>query len=236
LGVREKEIVMKKIILFLLLIVTLNTNAQTIRGFGGVSAYLHWDFEKSSYGGLYTGAEFKITPYLMPELEISYFFGSLGDESRYNTELIRTSSYSRSVSSLNFSFCPKIVLGSKKNGTGYLVILPRYTFSQIEAKGNFIAVNVNNTLTESHDFQKSAQHYFGFGLGYDIDLSNDHSNSLCLILYYNGINFGKVINEMEHSTGYEINDKGVLGAGVNYYFSFKKKQKTRVYKTPNPLL
>jgi hypothetical protein len=226
---------MKKIISFILLVISMNTNAQTVRGFGGVSAYLQWDFDKSYYGGLNTGAEFKITSYFMPELEFSYFFGFLEDASRYNDQLIQTSSYTRSVSSLNFSFCPKIALGNKKDGAGYLVILPRYTFSQIEAKGNFIGTNENNTLTESRDFQTVSQHSLGLGIGYNIDTSNDNSNSLCFILYYNGINFGKVVNEMEHSNGYEINDKGVLGAGLNYYFSFKKKQKSRRYKTPEPL-
>jgi hypothetical protein len=226
---------MKKIILFILLVISMNANAQTVRGFGGVSAYLQWDFEKSSYGGLNAGAEFKINSYFMPELECSYFFGSLEDASRYNTKFIQTSSYTRSVSSLNFSFCPKLALGNKKDGAGYLVILPRYTFSQIEAKGDFITANENNTLTESRDFQKDSQHSLGLGIGYDVAISNDHSNSLCLIVYYNALNLGKVVNEMEHSSSYKINDKGVLGAGVNYYFSFKKKQKPRPIKIPEPL-
>lgn len=228
---------MKKIILLILLFISMSSKAQTVRGFGGVSAYLQWDFEKSCYGGLNAGAEFKINSYFMPEVEFSYFFGSLEDASRYNNQLLQTSSYNRSVSSLNFSFCPKIALGNKKDGAGYLVILPRYTFSQIEAKGDFIVTNENSTLTESHDFQRDSQHSLGIGIGYDVDISDDHSNSLCLILYYNGVDLGKVINEMEHSSGYEINDKGVLGVGVNYYFSFKKKlrPKPRPIKMPEPL-
>jgi hypothetical protein len=223
---------MKRIFLFILLAIALNANAQTVRGFAGFSTYLQWDFDKSSILGVNTGAEFKITSYLMPELECSYFLGDIEDASRYNNEFIQTSFYTRSVSSLNFSFCPKIALGNKKDGAGYLVILPRYTFSQIEAKGYFIATNENNTLTESNDFQKNSQHSLGLGIGYDVDISSDYSNSLCLILYYNGVNLGKSINEMEHSSGYKINDKGVLGTGMNYYFSFKKKQKIRPYKIP----
>jgi hypothetical protein len=232
---------MKKIILLILLVISMSAKAQNVRGFGGVSGYLHSDFYKSSYFGVNAGVEFKIASYLMPELECSYFFGPLEDTSRYNDQLIQTSSYTRSVSSLNFSFCPKIALGNKKDGAGYLVILPRYTFSQIEAKGNFIAVNESETLTESRDFQKGSQHSFGLGVGYDISVSDDNSNSLCLILYYSGVKLGKVINEMEHSSGNKINDKGVLGAGLNYYFSFKKKSKPkpkpkpRSIKIPEPL-
>jgi hypothetical protein len=233
----ENSFVVKNKILCILLVISMNTKAQTFRGFGGVSAYLQLDFEKSSYGGVNAGAELKINSYFMPELEFSYFFGSLEDASRYNDQLLQNSSYNRSVSSLNFSFCPKIALGNKKDGSGYLVILPRYTFSQIEAKGDFVASNENNILTESHDFQKTLQHSLGLGIGYDVDISDNHSNSLCLILYYNGVNLGQVVNEMEHSSGYEINENGVLGAGVNYYFSFKKKpkQKTGPIKIPEPL-
>ncbi|PWA08915.1 hypothetical protein [Flavobacterium laiguense] len=228
---------MKKIILFILLIISMNANAQTVRGFGGFSSYLQWDFYKSSYFGVNTGTEFKISSYFMPELEFSYFYGTLEQASRYNNQLLQTSSYTRSVSSLNFSFCPKIALGNKKDGAGYLVILPRYTFSQIEAKGDFIVVNESKTLIENRDFQKGSQHSLGLGIGYDIDTSDDNSNSLCLILYYSGVNLGKVINEMEHSSGYKINDKGVLGAGLNYYFSFKKepRPKPRPIKIPEPL-
>jgi hypothetical protein len=226
---------MKKIFLVVLLILCIKVNAQTVRGFGGMSAYLQWDFEKSFYGGFNAGTEFKVNSYLMPELEFSYLFGFLEDQSRYNEQLVHTSSYTRSVSSINFSFCPKIVIGNKNDGTGYLVILPKYIFSQIEAKGNFIGTNENNVIVESRDYDKSSQHSFGFGVGYNLLTSNDDSSSLCLSICYSGVNFGKAINNLQHSSGYEINAKGVLGAGLNYYFGFKKKQKPKPIKTPNPL-
>jgi hypothetical protein len=228
---------MKRIYLFVLFALSLNVKAQTVRGFAGISTYLQWDFEKSSYYGVNAGTEFKITSYFMPELECSYFLGNIEDASLYNDELIQTSYYTRSVSSLNFSFCPKIALGNKKDGAGFLVILPRYTFSQIEANGNLITLNENSTYIKSSELKKNTQHSFGLAIGYDLGISNEHSNSLCLILYYSGVNLGKVINEMEHSSGYEINDKGVLGAGLNFYFSFKKKPgpKPRPIKIPEPL-
>ena len=228
---------MKNIILFILLAFSYNAKAQIVRPFIGGSAYLQWDFEKSSYAGANAGAEFKIKPYFMPELECSYFFGGIEDATKYKfgTPIIQTELYIRSVASLNFSFCPKIAIGNKSDGANYLVILPRYTISKIEAKGNFVAFNENGTSTNNYEFEKNTQQSLGLGLGLDIPLSGDNSNSICLILYYSGVNLGKAINNLEHSTGYEFNSNGVLGFGVNYYFSFKKSSKPIKYKIPEPL-
>jgi hypothetical protein len=214
---------MKKIILFILLAISINIEAQIVRPFIGFSTYLHWDFEKSSYFGLNSGVEFKVSSYFMPELEFSYFYGSLEDESRINVQYVDVLLYTRSASSFNFSFCPKIALGNRGDGTNFMVILPRYTFSKIEAKGYFSERNDDDTISESNEIQNDIQHSLGLGVGFDIALSDENTSSLCLILYYNGVNLGKVVNELEHSSGYEINAKGVLGAGINYYFGFKKK-------------
>lgn len=228
---------MKNLILFVLLFFSGGTKAQIVRPFIGGSAYLQWDFEKSSYAGVNVGTEFKIKPYFMPEFECSYFFGSIEDASKYKfgTPIIQTELYIRSVAALNFSFCPKIAIVNKNDGASYLVILPRYTISSIEAKGNFVEFNENGTSTNNLEFEKSTQHTFGLGVGLDIPLSGDNSNSICLILYYSGVNLGKAINNLEHSSGYEFNSNGVLGVGLNYYFSFKKSSKPIKYKIPEPL-
>jgi hypothetical protein len=229
---------LRHLILFVLLAFSSGAKAQMVRPFIGGSAYLQWDFEKSSYAGVNVGAEFKIKPYFMPEFECSYFFGGIEDATKYKfgTPIIQTELYIRSVSSLNFSFCPKIAIGNKNDGASYLVILPRYTISKIEAKGNFVEFNEDGTSINNNEFEKNTQQSLGLGVGLDIPLSNDNSNSICLILYYNGVNLGKAINSLEHSTGYEFNSNGVLGAGVNYYFSFRKSSSKPIkYKTPAPL-
>jgi hypothetical protein len=225
------------IIIFILLAFSGNAKAQIVRPYIGGSAYLQWDFEKSSYAGANAGAEFKIKPYFMPELECSYFFGGIEDATKDNfgTPIIQTELYIRSISSLNFSFCPKIAIGNKKDGASYLVILPRYTVSKIEAKGNFVEFNENGTSINNYEFEKSTQQSLGLGVGLDIPLSSDKSNSICLIIYYNGVNLGKAINNLEHSAGYEFNSNGTMGIGVNYYFSFIKASKPIKYKTPEPL-
>lgn len=228
---------MRNLILFILLVFSSEALAQIVRPFIGGSAYLQWDFEKSSFAGVNVGSEFKIKPYFMPELECSYFFGGIEDATKYKfgTPLVQTELYIRSVSSLNFSFCPKITLGNKNDGASYLVILPRYTISTIEAKGNFVQYNENGTLINNYEFEKSTQQSLGLGVGLDILLSDDNSNSICLIFYYSGVNLGEATNNLEHSSGYEFNSNGVLGVGVNYYFSFRKSSKPIKYKTPEPL-
>ena len=214
---------MKNILLICLFVISYNVKAQIVRPFIGFSTYLHWDFEKSSYIGLNSGVEFKVNRNFLPELEFSYFYGSLKDESRINIQYVNVSLYTRSASSFNFSFCPKIALGNREDGTNFMVILPRYSFSKIQAKGNFSERNDDDTILENNEIQNDFQHSFGLGVGFDIGLSDENTSSLCLILYYNGVNLGKVVNELEHSNRYEVNAKGALGAGINYYFGFKKK-------------
>jgi hypothetical protein len=48
---------------------------------------------------------------------------------------------------------------------------------------------------------------------------------------------GKVLNELNHSGSSQFFTKQTFGAGMNYYFSFKKKsrQKPRPIKIPEPL-
>ena len=209
--------------LIILLLSSICSKAQIVRPFIGFSSYLQWDFEKSSYVGLNSGVEIKVNRYFLPELEFSYFLGTLKEESLVNDQYQKAVSYSRSASSLNFSFCPKIAIGNKEDGSNFLSILPRYTFSKIEAKGNYAKLNSDNSITENHELQNDSQHSIGLGLGYDIGLSDENTSSLSLILYYNRVNLGKTVNELENSNEFKIKTSGVLGAGINYYFGFKRK-------------
>jgi hypothetical protein len=216
---------MKKLFLIILLSISFCSKAQIVRPFIGFSSYLQWDFEKSSYLGLNSGVEFKINRYLLPELEFSYYIGKLQEESLVNNQYEKVVLYSKYASSLNFSFCPKIAIGNKEDGSNFLTILPRYTFSKIVAKGNYAERNNDNSITEQKELQKDYQHSLGLGVGYDISLSDENTSSLSLILYYNGVSLGKVVNKLDHSNEFQVSESGVLGAGINYYFGFKRKWK-----------
>lgn len=214
---------MKKI-LGLFFLISFGTYAQKIRPFVGVSAYIDTDFNKSFFGDLKAGAEYKLAYYLKPEIEISYMFGVLEELTDRNDEGLVLSEYSKKVSAINYSFCPKIILGNKNgDGSGYLQILPKYTYSSIQATGNRVSRNPSNLSKPIEEKEKVSdnQHSFGIGLGYVTDLSDDNSQSLAFNIYFNNIDLGNALNMLKQDR--KFNTQNVIGLGVNYYFTFKKK-------------
>lgn len=214
---------MKNILGFFFLI-SLGTYAQKIRPFVGVSAYIDTDFSKSFFGDLKIGAEYKLAYYLKPEIEINYMFGTLEElTDRDDTGLV-LSEYSKKVAAINYSFCPKIILGNKNgDGSGYLQILPKYTYSSIQASGHRVSRNPTNLSKPLEVKEKISdkQHSFGIGLGYVIDISDDNSHSLALNIYFNNIDLGNALNMLKQDTRFKTQD--VIGFGLNYYFVFKKR-------------
>ena len=213
---------MKKILLLLILL-SFATYAQKIRPFIGVSGYVHAGFEKSGFGDLKIGAEYKIFYYLKPEIEISYMLGNPEGFTDYDETGLAISEYSQKTSAFNYSFCPKIILGNKDDGDGYIQILPKYTYSNIQASGHRFS---RNPVEPSKPFEEkkkvsSSEHSFGIGLGYVVDFSDENSQSIALNIYLNNVDLGKALNKLE--TNKRFNTEYVIGFGVNYYFSFKKK-------------
>ncbi|WP_202702172.1 hypothetical protein [Flavobacterium sp. UGB4466] len=215
-----------KNIFTLFFLISLGTYAQKIRPFVGVSAYIDTDFDGSLFGDLKMGAEYKLVYYLKPEIEINYMFGALEKlTDRDNTGLL-LSEYSKKVSAVNYSFCPKIILGNKNgDGTGYLQILPKYTYSSIQATGNRLSRNQGNLSKPLEEKEKVStnQHSFGIGLGCAIDLTDDNSQSLAVNIYFNNINYGSALNMLKQDRKFKTQD--VIGFGLNYYFVFKKKSR-----------
>ncbi|MCV9928936.1 hypothetical protein OIU83_14795 [Flavobacterium sp. LS1R49] len=212
--------------LFLFIITVLKGNAQ-IRPFIGGAVYLHSDFEKSSFGSFSLGSEFKIIKFLRPEIEISYMFGTPEDAVSLDDKGLTISTSTKFVSAINYSFCPKIVIGDYEEDSGYIQILPKYSFSRIEARRDLASRNPAD-LTNPIIVRQNAsdtQHSLGIGVGYMLNFSGDYSNSLAFNLYYNGINLGKALNELKsnpNSSNYSTQD--VLGFGINFYLGLKKKK------------
>jgi hypothetical protein len=221
--------VLKYIIYISLLISSFSINAQRIRPFVGGAAYLHTDFEKSSFGNLCLGSEYRITNFLRPEIEISYMYGTLETKSDLDEQGLTQSILDRSATALNYSFCPKIVLGDHEDDTsGHLQILPKYTISKIEAKRTLSSRNPNNLSNPIVEKERvtDLQHSLGIGIGLTIGFSEEYSNTLAINLYYNGINLGTALNKLKHNGSYEFNTQDVLGLGVNFYLGFKKKKQS----------
>lgn len=211
-----------KNILGLFFLISFGTFAQKIRPFVGVAAYIHTDFDKSVFGDLKAGVEYKAFYYLKPEIEINFMYGVLGEVTDRDEAGLVMSEYSKRVSAVNYSFCPKIILGNKDDGDGYMQILPKYTYSNIQATGHRFSRNPNDLSKPIEEKKKASnnQHSFGIGLGYVIDFSDD-TQSLALNIYLNNIDLGKALSNLEQDK--RFNTQYVIGFGLNYYFSFKKK-------------
>jgi hypothetical protein len=212
-----------KNIVQLLVLLSFGTYAQTIRPFIGTSGYVHSSFENSGFGEFKLGSEYKVFYYLKPEIEISIMLGSVEEETNRNETGTIMSVYSTKVSAVNYSFSPKFMLGNKEDGDGYICIIPKYSYATTQAKRDSSTRNPNNLSTpiEKKDKASASHHAVGIGVGYVIDLSDDNGQSLALNLYLNNINISQALNKFETEDLH--NTKYVIGFGVNYYFSLKKK-------------
>jgi opacity protein-like surface antigen len=221
---------MKYSFYFLLLVVSLSTNAQHVRAFTGLGVYLDNDFNNSTFIGAKIGTEFKLTSFLKPELEINYQVGALKDVEIRDSQGNLSNFFVKKVSAINYGFCPKIAIGDSDNekGTGHFVILPRYSISKIEATGNYTIINQSNLSKsiEEKEIITTWQHSLGIGIGIDVGVSNNY-DTIALNLYYNGIDMGNALNNLKYNGTAKFSTKNVIGFGINYYFSFKKRLETK---------
>lgn len=203
-----------------------NSNAQHARVFANISGYAHSDFNNNSFVELGSGLEVKVHRLFKPEIGVSYFIGSLEDYSKNdaqgNTLDLRTSK----AYALNFNLTPKISLYSKEVSSGdvFIQILPRFNVSKIGADRNYTLINQTkpSASVTTRETVTEWQYSFGIGLGLDIVLSDKSYDSLAVNVYYNGVNMGKALTEVNHS-GSRINTDTV-GLGISYYLGFEKKK------------
>ncbi|MFW0739971.1 hypothetical protein [Flavobacterium sp. T12S277] len=216
----------KYIISFTLILVSLISNAQRVRGIVGISAYLDSDYQKSAFIEVGPGLEVKINRFFKPEVGISYFIGTLEEDVNRNEQGIAIDVLAKKASALNFSLTPKICLCSSEITAGNvsIQILPVYNISKVEAEGNYTLVNQSNIVNSvsKKQIMTQWQHSLGIGLGIDIVLSDKNYDSLAINLYYNGVNMGEVLTGLDHNNAtYSTND--VFGFGIKYYLGFNKK-------------
>lgn len=221
---------MKNNALILFLVVALNLHAQRLRPIVGAAVFLDNNFKNSVFIGFNSGVEIKVASYFKPELEVSYFLGALEDVERLDNAGNLAELTVRNAYSLNFSIVPKIDLGSRSTGTevgmAHFQILPKYTISRNEGKGNYTTVNSSNyakSTTES-EVVTEWKHSVGIGVALHVPVSHKNYNSMSINLYYNGIDIGDAVNKLKNQKGFEVNTKGALGLGINYFFGFKNKK------------
>ena len=198
--------------------------AQVVRPYVGVATYFHTDFSSSVFLSLKSGAEFGLNKYVKPEVEISGIIGALEDFTKKDENNRIIEEYTRSVTSINFSFCPKIILGNSKELDSYFVILPKFSISNIEAHGNLTTYNNMGVLiANQRKIVKDWNQSVGFGVGYNFNLSLENPDSLCIILDLQGVELGDAVNELNNSNN-RTTTKWTFGLGLNCYFNFFKKK------------
>ncbi len=209
---------------FLFVLIFSNSFAQKLRLFYGVSTYIEQEFSNSKFYSAEGGLEVKIIDYVKPDVEVSFMFGSLGTNYGYDDKTYIKSTFTRRVSSLNFSFCPKIFLGKEDSVLGAICILPKYSISNIEANGFYFEKNETDSskFIDEEQVLKQTLHSLGFGIGIKFELSDNSPNSFFLNLYYNRINLGGALTALNHNTSY-YNTDGNVGIGLKYYIGIKKK-------------
>ena len=209
--------------ILVILLISFGSFAQKTRPYLGCGVYYSTDFNKSTFADVRAGIEYKITNYLRPEVEVNYMFGSLEDLQSVDDIGVVLSEYFKSVAAVNYSLCPKIVLGTKDEdgASGYLQILPKYTYSRVEATGNRFSRNPSNSSTAIKESEKAIdyRHSLGIGLGWVTDFSNKNYDSIAFNVYFNNIDMGNALNRLNQERRFKTDD--VLGFGVTYYFSFK---------------
>lgn len=200
------------------------SNSQIVRPYAGFVTYLHTDFSSSVFLSLKTGGEFKLLKNLRPEIEVSGIIGAPEEFERKTENNIVYEKYSSSATAVNFSICPKIILGNTDELSSYFVILPKYSISNIEAHGKRETFN-NAGLVVKNDtkIEKVWDQSFGIGIGYNFNLSDENPDSLCIILDLQGVELGKALDKVRESES-RITTKWTFGLGFNYYFNLKKKK------------
>lgn len=212
----------KTIFVLFILINASNSNAQKIRPFAGVGAFVHlYSFEKDLQSSpalsFSVGSEYKAASFLLPEVEVNYMFGNLKDKTDSNGAE-NTNTSEKSFSTINFSFCPKIVLGDYNDGN-YIQILPKYIFSLIDARENIVSNSMISTQTEKS--LSTSQHAIGLGIGYVINFDTWYSNSLAINVCYNTIRVSKPFDQLNPGTE-PTDNVGVYGIEFKYYFGVKR--------------
>lgn len=212
---------MKKTVVFLLILFSINLQAQQIRGFIGLGSYRDTDFNNSVFGSANIGVEFKVVRVFRPEIEIGVMYGTLETLTNYTPTGLVESIFERKTSAINYSFSPKIYFADPEDSDSSLFIRPRYTYSRVFGSTELAKRNPSE-LSKPIVEKKSAKTWdqsVDIGIGVSFNFSEKYYHSVDLILYYNNINLGDALNTIESKRN--INTNGTLGLGLLVYFGGK---------------
>lgn len=214
---------MKKLILIILVAFSFNLHAQRLRPFVGLSLYKDTEFNKSIFGSVATGLEFKVINNFRPELQFDAMYGALETLTDYDINGNLQSIKEGSATAINYSICSKIYLGNPEVDEMCIVILPKYTLSKVFGKSEISTTNTVNPskpIIEKNS-DSTTDHSFGIGVGVSYNFSEKYYHSVDFILYLNGVNLGAAINKINNDT--ILNSRSTFGCGFLVYFGGKIK-------------
>ena len=208
-----------KKIIFLFLF-SIAANAQLARPFIDISANRESLSGNSTIVNCGLGAEFRILKFISPEISAGFSLKNEIEKTTFDSNnLINGIAFAKAYS-LNISFCPKILIYTEEENHYSISILPKFSFSKINASMDYATVlpNLDIVLPFKNEVASANVHSFTIGAGFYINLNKKMQQSLSFNLYVTNIDFGKALNQFEKLNN-SINTKNYLGFGIIYYFS-----------------
>jgi hypothetical protein len=222
-----------KKIIFLFLF-SIAANAQLARPFIDISANREALSGKNTIFNCGLGAEFRILKFISPEIRAGFSLKNEIEKTSFDSNnIINGISYAKAYS-LNLSFCPKILIYTEEENHYSFSILPKYSFSKINASIDYATVqpNLDIVLPFKNEIASANVHSFTIGVGFNINLDEKMQQSLAFNLYLNNIDFGKALNQFDKLNN-SINTKNYLGFGIIYYLSLSTNSEIKKQSDTN---
>lgn len=206
--------------IFFLFLFSISANAQFARPFIDISANRESLSGNNNIFNCGLGVEFRILKSISPEISAGFSLKNEIERTSFdNNNKINGISFAK-AHSFNFSFCPKILIYTEEDNHYSISILPKYSFSKINASIDYATIlpNQDIALPFKNEISSENVHSFTIGAGFYLNLDKEMQQSLAFNLYFNSIEFGKALNQFEQLNN-NTNTKKYLGFGIIYYFS-----------------
>jgi hypothetical protein len=204
----------------LLFLFSITTNAQFARPFLDINGSRESLSSNNNIFNCGLGVEFRILKFISPEISAGFSLKNEVEKTFWDVNNKINGIAFAKANSLNFSFCPKILIYTEEENHYSISILPKYTFSKINASIDYATVlpNQDILLPFKNEIATENVHSFTIGAGFYINLDKEMQQSLAFNLYFNNIEFGKAMNRFEKLNN-SVSTKDYLGFGMIYYFS-----------------
>lgn len=221
-----------KKIIFLLLF-SIAANAQLARPFVDVSVNRESLSGNNTIFNCGLGIEFRILKFISPEISAGFSLKNEIEKASFDSNNILNGYSFSKANSINFSFCPKILIYTEEENHYSISILPKYSFSKINASIDYATVqNLEIVLPFKNEIASANVHSFTIGMGFNINLDKEMQQSLAFNLYLNNIDFGKALNRFDKLNN-SVNTKNYLGFGIIYYLSLSTNSENKKQSDTN---